>query len=447
MEKREPWLARLQEVHPLTATQKGKALSSRISNKQGRKGLDARFSASVLTRLLAVTVGFPRRERKEVEQEGQNRAGDSCVVGRLTGLIDQTYKEEVMADKITTLDQLEATYKPGIGVEQQLPANYAEASKDIIQVFCDTIGDNNPLYVDEDYAKKGPYGMVTAPPTVFWKILSANTTLQVPPVPGAPHLPTENIGHLNVEDVVESYRPVCVGDRFKVIVKVDDVYRKQLKTLGPAVFIRVQSNYFNQHGVLAATVWQTQCMTVTRGGGEGGGGPKPAADKPGVVAKDANKLAFERKRRGAQPRYWEDVEVGQELDPLEKGVYTLTEMARYNVNIQYGPRSISGKGGAGGGNGMERQAAWRIHDFGMQRTLWLGQLCTDWAGDRGVLKRLWSQIRGMNLIGDINVCKGEVSRKYIANGEHLVDCDVFVENQGGIVTAPGRATIALPSKK
>ncbi len=95
---------------------------------------------------------------------------------------------------------------------------------------------------------------------------------------------------------------------------------------------------------------------------------------------------------------------------------------------------------------MERQPAWRLHDFGMQRTCWLGQLCSDWMGDQGTLKKLWSQIRLVNWIGNINVAKGQVTKKYVENGEHLVDCDIFIENQSGHVSAPGRATIALPSK-
>ncbi len=332
-----------------------------------------------------------------------------------------------------------------MGVEQDLPANYPDASKHNIMVWADAIGDNNPLWTDEDYAKKSRFGTITAPPTFFWKVCSANTTLQVPPLPGAEFPATQNIGHLNVQDVVESYRPVCVGDHFKVKVKIVDIFRKQLKTLGPSIFCQVQANFINQHGDLTATIWQTQCMSFSDGS------PRrrsaPLADKAGVVAKDNNKLTHDRKRRGAEPRYWEDVEVGQELDPLEKGVYTVTEMQRYNVNCQYGPRIFYGKRLGGGGNGLERQAAWRLHDFGMQRTNWLGELCTDWMGDAGTLKYLWSQIRQVNFIGDINVVRGTVSKKYVKDGEHLVDCDIHVENQGGVVSAPGRATIALPSKQ
>jgi hypothetical protein len=78
---------------------------------------------------------------------------------------------------------------------------------------------------------------------------------------------------------------------------------------------------------------------------------------------------------------------------------------------------------------------------------WLGQAVTDWMGDDGALKKFSCEIRGPNMMGDINIIRGNVTKKYIEAGEHLVDCDIFCENQGGNITAPGRATVVLPSKK
>ena len=39
-----------------------------------------------------------------------------------------------------------------------------------------------------------------------------------------------------------------------------------------------------------------------------------------------------------------------------------------------------------------------------------------------------------------------MTRKYVENGEHLVDVEVWAENQRGEITAPGRAVVRLPSK-
>lgn len=76
-----------------------------------------------------------------------------------------------------------------------------------------------------------------------------------------------------------------------------------------------------------------------------------------------------------------------------------------------------------------------------------GQFLTDWMGDDGILKSFSCQIRHPNIIGDVNRVKGKVTDKTIRDNEYLVDCEIGVENQAGIITAPGRATVALPSRK
>ncbi|MBI2329662.1 MAG: hypothetical protein HYU85_08560 [Chloroflexi bacterium] len=43
-------------------------------------------------------------------------------------------------------------------------------------------------------------------------------------------------------------------------------------------------------------------------------------------------------------------------------------------------------------------------------------------------------------------CKGKVTKKYVEGDEHLVDCEIGVENGKGEVTTPGTATVILPSR-
>jgi len=51
------------------------------------------------------------------------------------------------------------------------------------------------------------------------------------------------------------------------------------------------------------------------------------------------------------------------------------------------------------------------------------------------------------MVGDTTWCKGKVTSKYIENGEHLVECQLWAENQRGEITAPGQATVILPSRE
>jgi acyl dehydratase len=76
----------------------------------------------------------------------------------------------------------------------------------------------------------------------------------------------------------------------------------------------------------------------------------------------------------------------------------------------------------------------------------LGQMLTDWAGEKGELKKLNCSYKGMNYPGETITCQGEVTKKYEQEGEHFVDCKVWAENPQGEKTATGRAVVMLPAK-
>ena len=83
---------------------------------------------------------------------------------------------------------------------------------------------------------------------------------------------------------------------------------------------------------------------------------------------------------------------------------------------------------------------------GALKNAFLGQLMTDWIGERGTLRKLSCQYRGMDVPGDTLTGKGTVTRKYQEGGRNLVDCDIWLENGKGEKTTPGTATVQLPSR-
>ena len=85
-------------------------------------------------------------------------------------------------------------------------------------------------------------------------------------------------------------------------------------------------------------------------------------------------------------------------------------------------------------------------DFGPQRVCWLSQIVTDWMGDAGTLKKLDASIRHPNVVGDTNTVYGKVSKTYVENDEHRVELQIENQNQSGLVTAFGTATVPLPTK-
>jgi hypothetical protein len=75
-------------------------------------------------------------------------------------------------------------------------------------------------------------------------------------------------------------------------------------------------------------------------------------------------------------------------------------------------------------------------------------LVTDWMGDDAWLWKLDCELRLFNYVGDATWLTGEVTRKYLADGDRpAVDLEIRGTNQRGLVTCPGHATVLLPSRE
>jgi hypothetical protein len=186
-------------------------------------------------------------------------------------------------------------------------------------------------------------------------------------------------------------------------------------------------------------------------------------------------LSGERdRRRGAEPRWWEDVEVGELLPALVKGPMRVTDMVVWHTGMGMGLYGV--KALRLGHDQLQRMPRFfkpddlnipdvqqRVHwdpewarragnpasyDYGRMRETWLIHLCTDWMGDDAWLWKLDCQFRKFNYVGDTHWMRGRVTRKFLAaGGRPAVELDIWGENQRGEVTTPGHATILLPSRE
>ncbi len=137
--------------------------------------------------------------------------------------------------------------------------------------------------------------------------------------------------------------------------------------------------------------------------------------------------------------YWEDVSEGSEITPLLKHPT---------------PRQLVMYAGASG----DYHEIHYNKEFALKRGLpgiiihgqlschFLGQLITDWIGDEGMLKKLSCSYRGMNFPDEDLTCRGKVTRKYVEDTEHYVECNIWAENPKGEKTALGSATVTLPTR-
>ena len=148
--------------------------------------------------------------------------------------------------------------------------------------------------------------------------------------------------------------------------------------------------------------------------------------------------------------YWEDVEVDGELIPLSKIATTQMLVNWAGASGDLNPLHYEDTFASAQGIGKPI-----VH--GQLKRAWLVQLITTWMGDEGTLRKFSCQFRAMDyprLMKDMEepqegetwLCKGKVTKKYIEDDEHYIECDIWLENGKGEITTPGSATVILPSR-
>ena len=107
---------------------------------------------------------------------------------------------------------------------------------DPIRRFCHMTNDDNPLFLDPDYAKKGPHGDIIAPMTAvglfigngIWPV-ETHVDEDLPPVP------TLGDRAINLTTEWEFLKPVKIGDHLATTRRIADVYIKSIR-LDPKAF-------------------------------------------------------------------------------------------------------------------------------------------------------------------------------------------------------------------
>lgn len=138
--------------------------------------------------------------------------------------------------------------------------------------------------------------------------------------------------------------------------------------------------------------------------------------------------------------YWEDVEIGQELpgfslDINVRRVFLQVSGSQDWYPVHHDP-AFAHKAGHPDifmNTGFLQAALVRV--------------ITDWVGDEGWLRKLSFEMRRQQRPGDTMVCKGKVTAKYVKDGQHWLECDVWAENAREGVTTPGKAWVILPSRQ
>jgi len=133
-----------------------------------------------------------------------------------------------------------------------------------IMMFARSIGDDNPIYYDDDYAKKSDVGHIIAPPTFPRAVSQFDPDYHLRPKNGVKWFgsgknptgldgPAPSSGGLHAEQHFEYHRQLKPGDQLTVTTKLGETWEKQSKRAGKLMFAEKIQEYRDQNGELVIT--------------------------------------------------------------------------------------------------------------------------------------------------------------------------------------------------
>ncbi|MBI3978082.1 MAG: MaoC family dehydratase N-terminal domain-containing protein [Chloroflexi bacterium] len=369
--------------------------------------------------------------------------------------------------------------------------------EETIRNYAYSIGDDNPIFTDPGYGKRSIYGTQLAPGPML-------AIVRYPSAHGADRPQGYPVANFISGTAWEFYDVLRPGSRFTSSKITREQFEKP-GAQGNLIFFISEVFYWDQTEELKAKCYGTQiyvpiptmgtsrAMKLERAG-EHMMYTRKCAQYSKSDAEDIANLIVNEQRRGAEPRYWEDVEVGEELPTIVIPPFTIQDMIAYHrigyalQATMYGAKQVHSFEAAYR-RGKEKPDSVRQHpitrwpytpgaehedvliaifrgqagafDFGVQRAQIPERLLTNWMGDHGHIRKMYTAFRRPVYYGDTTWYKGKVEKKYVVTEEgaaaeggvagkgeyHAVAVSIEGTNQEGEVQCPGLATVYLPSRE
>ncbi|GCE04658.1 MaoC/PaaZ C-terminal domain-containing protein [Dictyobacter aurantiacus] len=138
-------------------------------------------------------------------------------------------------------------------------------------------------------------------------------------------------------------------------------------------------------------------------------------------------------------RYFEDVEIGEEIPQLVKAPVKHLQLVRYaGASGDFNPLHTDPKVGEEIGTGG-------IIAHGMLIMGFVGQMLSDYVGPQP-LRKFGVRFKGMTHLDDVITCTGTVTDKYEEDGKGYIAGKVQAKDQNGDLKVSGTFTAHLPHR-
>ena len=352
----------------------------------------------------------------------------------------------------------------GVKITDTVEPWNSEVSRDGVRHYAHGIGDDNPLWSDPAYAATTKYGKIIAPPSFLFP-LNRIYSGYVGGLPGV-HAMWSGAS-------ANWFRPLEVGQQITTEAYLKDLIPHDTRFAGRAIQ-QIYHVDFYADGELAAS-GDSWCFRTERDAArERGTKYENAHEAPEPLTQEQLDQVYAEYAaetiRGAEPRYIEDVKVGDKLGPLVKGPMTVTGFicfaqgwgGLYIRANRIAAKQIAKHPGLGikdkyGVPDVPERVHWdddlaklvgtpRAYDYGPERTSWLLHQITDWMGDDGFVAQHTAQIRRHNVVGEIVRIAGEVTALTSDEKGPLVEVTQKATNQDGETSAIATGLVRLPSR-
>jgi acyl dehydratase len=351
------------------------------------------------------------------------------------------------------------------------------ATADAIRRWSLCMGDDNPLYIDPDYASQSRWGETIAP-LGFEKSMGILRTRELPDDMKDTNKALRGVQLFYSGGENFYYRPITEGVKLFRTKWVDGVAVKESEFAGRSAIVTNGLALWDEDDVVFSDGKEWFVHAERRKHNGELSQTKRAPDEPASYTDaelDEIEAAYDAEYvRGSDTLYLEDVEIGQALPRMVKGPLTITDLINFHMGagwLIYGNwayrlayenrkrlRGFYSKNQYGAWDTVQR-VHWEadlarevgipnIYDIGALRQTMVCHYLSNYAGDDSWVYRMRYEFRNFNYMGDTTWLTGTITDARVDDVlGPLIELDVRGVNQRGKENILASATILVASRR